>query len=91
MVATTGIASWTVAAANWYGEPLAPWSRDAWQGRDDVDSGRSQILVRSGKGEKDRATMLSASVSCAPAHDLDRGRLQHARDRAEDDGLSISS
>jgi integron integrase len=46
----------------------------------DVDLGRNQILVRDGKGEKDRATMLPATVAGPLTAHLNRVRLQHARD-----------
>ena len=49
----------------------------------DLDFDRSQIVVRRGKGQKDRRTMLPASVKvCLLAH-LDDVRRQHQRDLSE--------
>jgi integron integrase len=48
----------------------------------DVDFDRSQILVRSGKGDQDRVTMLPASVKKDLAAHLEVVRAQHAADRA---------
>ncbi len=49
----------------------------------DVDLGHRQILIRDGKGEKDRVTMLPATA-VEPLHGhLDCGRLLHARDIRE--------
>ena len=48
----------------------------------DVDFGRGEVLVREGKGDKDRVTMLpSAIVSRLTAH-LERVRTLHAADLA---------
>lgn len=52
----------------------------------DVDFTRSQILVRSGKGDRDRATMLPAAVSADLAAHLARVREQHRRDLSKDAG-----
>ena len=52
----------------------------------DVDFGRSQILVRSGKGDKDRATMLPATIRDALAAHLGRVQGQHRLDLAQDAG-----
>lgn len=49
----------------------------------DVDFGRFEILVRSGKGEKDRVTMLPAAVSNPLQSHLIRVRALHERDLAE--------
>lgn len=46
----------------------------------DVDFTRSQILVRDGKGDRDRATMLPAAVRADLAAHLERVREQHRRD-----------
>lgn len=46
----------------------------------DVDFARNQITVRSGKGDKDRVTMLPASVKTALARHLDSVREQHRWD-----------
>jgi integron integrase len=48
----------------------------------DVDFGRHQITVRRGKGDKDRVTMLPASVKPELAAHIERVRAQHARDLA---------
>src|SRR5206468_7084941 len=46
----------------------------------DVDFGRNQIVVRSGKGDKDRVTMLPAAVKPHLARHLERVREQHRGD-----------
>jgi integron integrase len=46
----------------------------------DVDFGRRQIVVRRGKGDKDRVTMLPAIVADELASHLERVRAQHRRD-----------
>lgn len=48
----------------------------------DVDFGRNQIAVRRGKGDKDRVTMLPASVKRELAAHVEHVRAQHARDLA---------
>src|SRR3990172_1063021 len=40
----------------------------------------NQILVRAGKGDKDRITMLPEAVKPDLAHHLERARGQHRRD-----------
>ena len=52
----------------------------------DVDFGRHQIVVRSGKGDKDRVTMLPATLRSALATQLERARNQHQRDLAQGAG-----
>jgi integron integrase len=52
----------------------------------DVDFGRNQIAVRRGKGDKDRVTMLPASVKPELAAHLQRVRAQHAEDLARGAG-----
>jgi integron integrase len=52
----------------------------------DVDFGRNQITVRRGKGDKDRATRLPASLKAELAAHLERVRAQHARDLAQGGG-----
>ncbi len=52
----------------------------------DVDFGRNQITVRRGKGDRDRATMLPASVKPELAAHVERVRAQHARDLASGAG-----
>ena len=46
----------------------------------DVDFGTNQIVVRGGKGDKDRVTMLPAAVKPDLARHLERVREQHRRD-----------
>jgi integron integrase len=48
----------------------------------DVDFGRNQITVRRGKGDRDRVTMLPASVRPDLSAHLERVRGQHDRDLA---------
>jgi integron integrase len=48
----------------------------------DLDFDRHQIIVRQGKGQKDRATMLPAAVREALMKHLADVRAQHARDLA---------
>jgi integron integrase len=46
----------------------------------DVDFSANQIIVRSGKGDKDRVTLLPAAVRGALQRHLERVRAQHERD-----------
>jgi integron integrase len=46
----------------------------------DVDFSQNQIVVRAGKGDKDRYTMLPASVKELLIKHLDQGRRQHQDD-----------
>jgi integron integrase len=46
----------------------------------DIDFGMKQVTVRSGKGSKDRVTMLPRTVRDPLAHHLETVRLQHQRD-----------
>jgi integrase len=46
----------------------------------DVDFATDQIIVRSGKGDKDRVTMLPAAVKTGLAARLQAVRLQHEAD-----------
>jgi integron integrase len=48
----------------------------------DVDFGRKQILVRRGKGDKDRVTVLPAAVTPGLTAHLARACEQHRRDLA---------
>jgi integron integrase len=48
----------------------------------DVDFGSNQIVVRAGKGDKDRTTMLPAVAKADIARHLGRVRDQHERDLA---------
>ena len=52
----------------------------------DVDFGRRQIVVRRGKGDKDRVTMLPAIVADELASHLELVRAQHRRDVAQGAG-----
>jgi integron integrase len=49
----------------------------------DLDFDRNQIVVRRGKGQKDRRTMLPASVKARLTADLGDVRRQHHRDLSE--------
>lgn len=49
----------------------------------DVDFDRNQIVVRGGKGDKDRVTMLPESLRLAMQAHLQRVRLLHKKDLAE--------
>jgi integron integrase len=46
----------------------------------DVDFATNQIVIRNGKGGKDRVTMLPAAVKAALIAHLDRARAQHQAD-----------
>ena len=46
----------------------------------DVDFEASQVVVRSGKGDRDRVTLLPAAVAPALQRHLERVRAQHDRD-----------
>ncbi len=48
----------------------------------DVDFERNQIVVRGGKGGKDRVTILPASLKVELAVQVERWRLEHARELA---------
>jgi integron integrase len=52
----------------------------------DVDFATNQILVRGGKGDKDRVTLLPASVKADLARHLDAARQQHEADLARNAG-----
>jgi integron integrase len=49
----------------------------------DVDLGRGQIVVREGKGDKDRVTMLPERLRPELEQHLERVKLLHQRDLAE--------
>jgi Phage integrase family len=55
----------------------------------DVDFDRHQILVRQGKGQKDRATMLPASARESLARHLAEVQRLHARDLAQGFGRVV--
>ena len=46
----------------------------------DVDFGLNQVLVRDGKGQKDRVTLLPATAKADLARHLEAARQQHQRD-----------
>lgn len=48
----------------------------------DVDLDRREIVVRDGKGRKDRVTLLPESLRAPLGEQLDRARRQHHRDVA---------
>ena len=54
----------------------------------DVDFGRNEILVREGKGGKDRRTMLPRSLVEPLQREIERARSLHARDLAEGFGVA---
>jgi site-specific recombinase XerD len=49
----------------------------------DVDLARSEIVVREGKGGKDRRTMLPRSLAEPLQREVERARLLHERDVSE--------
>lgn len=49
----------------------------------DVDFSRNEILVRDGKGARDRVTLLPAAVAAPLTAHLERVRVQHERDLRE--------
>jgi integron integrase len=49
----------------------------------DLEPRRGELLVRSGKGDRDRVTMLPRSLESALARQLERGRALHERDLAD--------
>ena len=55
----------------------------------DVDFARNEITVRSGKGNKDRKTVLPASLREALLRQVDEARVLHGRD--VDDGFGVVS
>jgi integron integrase len=46
----------------------------------DIDLGASQLVIRNGKGDKDRVTMVPAAAKAALTHHLGRVREQHQAD-----------
>ena len=54
----------------------------------DVDFGRNQIMVRSGKGQKDRVTVLPESLKAELQAHLERWRLEHQRELEAERGAS---
>jgi integron integrase len=55
----------------------------------DVDFGTNEILVRNGKGAKDRVTMLPAALAEPLARQLRRARTVHTRDLADGFGAVL--
>ena len=55
----------------------------------DVDFGMNQLMVRSGKGDRDRVTMLPAAVRPELERQLVRVRRQHERDLAAGAGRTL--
>jgi len=55
----------------------------------DVDFGRNQIMIRLGKGDKDRVAILPESLRAELQAHLEKGRLEH--DRALADGTGATS
>ncbi len=49
----------------------------------DVDATRGELMVRGGKGDKDRRTVLPSSVTPSLREQLRRARALHERDRAD--------
>ncbi len=52
----------------------------------DVDFASKQLVVRSGKGDRDRVTMLPESIAPALGEHLRKVKVQHERDRADGAG-----
>jgi integron integrase len=48
----------------------------------DIDFGRNEVVVRRGKGDKDRVTMLPLSIKAVLDEHFERVRAQHERDLA---------
>jgi integron integrase len=55
----------------------------------DIDFGLNQILVRDGKGQKDRRTMFPAALKEAVARQLDEARLVFEADAAAGVGVTL--
>jgi integron integrase len=55
----------------------------------DVDFGLNQILVRDGKGQKDRRTMLPAALKEAVARQIEEARLVFEADTAAGVGVTL--
>jgi integron integrase len=55
----------------------------------DIDFSRGEIVVRNGKGDKDRVTVLPGRLRDALLAHLDRVRLEHERHRAAGDGRTV--
>lgn len=49
----------------------------------DVDFARNQIVIRAGKGDKDRVTMLPENIKLALQQQLERAKVIHEQDLAE--------
>lgn len=55
----------------------------------DVDCARGEILVREGKGGKDRRTVLPRTLEEPLRREIERARVLHARDLAEGFGATV--
>lgn len=55
----------------------------------DVDFARGEILVRNGKGGKDRRTVLPRTLEEPLRREIERARVLHARDLAEGFGATV--
>ncbi|WP_240099822.1 integron integrase [Thermomonas flagellata] len=55
----------------------------------DVDFARGEILVRDGKGGKDRRTVLPRTLEEPLRREIERARVLHARDLAEGFGATV--
>lgn len=54
----------------------------------DLDFDRGQIMVRAGKGKKDRATLLPRSLEARLREQIERVNLRHQRDRRRGGGFA---
>jgi integrase len=55
----------------------------------DIDFSQNQIVVRAGKGDKDRYTMLPAAVKDSLIRHLDDGKRQHQNDAEKNLGCVV--
>jgi integrase len=55
----------------------------------DVDFASNQIVVRAGKGDRDRVTMLPATIKADLARHLEFGKRQHEQDLKRGAGSSV--
>ena len=55
----------------------------------DVDFGMNQIIVRDGKGEKDRITLLPAKIISDLGNHIDRVKKLHAEDLKHNEGRTV--
>src|SRR5690606_26612860 len=54
----------------------------------DVDFARSELMIRAGKGDKDRRTMLPRKLVEPIANEIERALALHAKDLAEGFGIA---